>query len=76
MSEYYTCPKCKDKRENQCACDNSYCSDYEGCRTCGDTRFKWIMCSACNGSGEGMADRSRCLTCNGKGNIKVDCECV
>lgn len=28
---------------------------------------KYIICTECNGSGEGMHDRSRCLKCNGTG---------
>ena len=31
-----------------------------------------VICSDCNGSGEGMFDGSRCSTCNGTGEVWVD----
>lgn len=30
----------------------------------------WPLCSACNGSGEGMFDGSRCRTCGGLGEVR------
>lgn len=29
-------------------------------------------CSACNGSGEGRADGTRCSTCKGRGEVWID----
>ncbi len=37
------------------------------CETCGGEGTVDIMCSTCNGSGEGMYDGSRCYTCRGVG---------
>ncbi len=31
-----------------------------------------VICSACNGSGEGMFDGSRCSTCGGSGEVWVE----
>lgn len=31
-----------------------------------------VICSDCNGSGEGMFDGSRCSTCGGSGEVEVD----
>ena len=37
------------------------------CTVCGDDGT--VMCPRCNGSGEGMADGSRCLECFGTGSV-------
>lgn len=31
-----------------------------------------VICSDCNGSGEGMYDGSRCSTCRGSGEVEVE----
>lgn len=31
-----------------------------------------VICSACNGSGEGMFDGSRCSTCGGSGEVEEE----
>jgi DnaJ-class molecular chaperone len=33
-----------------------------------------VICSACNGSGEGAYDSSRCSTCRGHGEVWVEVE--
>lgn len=75
MSEYFSCPQCGATRENQCACINSLCPDFEGCRACEGDGVVRRICAACNGSGEGVADRTRCIACNGSGVEERTCEC-
>ena len=33
-----------------------------------------VICSTCNGSGEGMYDGSTCRTCRGDGEVEVEVE--
>jgi len=35
-----------------------------------DERDEPVMCSHCSGSGEGMADGSRCIVCRGSGVMR------
>lgn len=46
--------------------------EVEVCEHCQDEGT--LICSTCNGSGEGMYDGSTCRTCKGKG--EVPCECT
>lgn len=34
-----------------------------------NARYEMVLCSNCNGSGEGMYDGSRCSSCGGKGEV-------
>lgn len=36
------------------------------------TTTEWFLCSACNGSGEGYVDGSRCACCRGRGEVRCD----
>lgn len=36
-----------------------------------DNEEDWVHCDACNGSGEGSADGSRCTKCKGKGEVCI-----
>lgn len=51
-------------------CGTSYCS----CIECVMEDNEDEICSACNGSGEGMYDGSRCYKCKGTGNEPVEIE--
>ena len=44
------------------------------CHACEDEGT--VICSRCNGSGEGMADGSTCPTCKGSGEITCECKVV
>ena len=41
-------------------------------RCAGRGRVK-LLCTTCNGSGEGMHDGTRCRECNGIGRVWFDC---
>lgn len=43
------------------------------CMLCGGTGLEERICSHCNGSGEGVTDKSKCLYCKGSGVQYVDC---
>lgn len=45
------------------------------CDECEETGLLKLTCSTCNGSGEGMYDGSRCITCKGSGLETVKCDC-
>ncbi len=42
------------------------------CELCKDEGT--LICSTCNGSGEGMYDGSTCRTCKGKGEVPCECK--
>ena len=37
-----------------------------------DPADRWTYCGSCNGSGEGIADGTRCRTCKGRGEVYVE----
>lgn len=45
---------------------------------CPHENIDFLLCEACNGSGEGMTDQSICGSCNGSGESRrrycLDCE--
>ena len=45
------------------------------CEKCEDTGAVEEICGHCNGSGEGMYDRSTCYWCHGKGVEYWYCDC-
>ena len=51
------CPSCKE-----------HCGDeHEQCEECGGDGTIDLLCTACNGSGEGQHDGSSCNVCKGSG---------
>lgn len=45
------------------------------CESCDGSGWLRRLCGACNGSGEGMRDGSRCIHCHGSGEVQTHCEC-
>ena len=43
------------------------------CPVCEGTGSRYLICYTCNGSGEGVADRTICKACKGEGELNEVC---
>ena len=65
------------KKSKKCKCGKTLIFGSEKCAVCeakelneNDEGEEDGICGTCNGSGEGMADKTRCSSCGGSGNSK------
>ena len=47
---------------------------YTYCNSCAGTGYREYICEYCSGSGEGMYDGSRCISCKGSGVVVEECD--